>query len=1183
MTSGWQFWIDRGGTFTDIVAVAPDGELTTTKLLSADPARYDDAALEGIRRCLAGAPGPIAVVKMGTTVATNALLERTGEPTALVITKGFADALRIGTQHRPDLFARAIRLPDMLYDRVIEIDERVTAEGAVLRAPAPDTVEAALRQARDAGFAALAIVFLHAWRFPAHELAVAAIARRLGFAQISLSHQVSPLMKLVPRGFTTVADAYLSPVLARYVESVAARLAGTRLMFMQSNGGLAEAGAFHGKDAVLSGPAGGVVGAVAAAADSGFTRLIGFDMGGTSTDVFHYDGAFERSGETTVAGIRLRAPMMNIHTVAAGGGSVLHFDGGRFTVGPDSAGADPGPLAYRKAGPLTVTDANLLLGKIQPAFFPAVFGPGGDQGLDAPSVAAAFAALAARVGWTPSAVAEGFVAIAVDAMAAAIKRISLERGHDVADYALCSFGGAGGQHACLVAEALGMTTVLVHPLAGVLSAFGIGLAEQRVLKEAAIEQPLDAALTAQLKAVVASLAAAGRGELEGQGAADLVRVEARLHIRAGGSDTALAVPFDGAEIAAAFGRAHRRRFAFDPPDSALIVQSVEIEVVAAMARPARAAFAAPAGDAPPCARVDMVSRGRRRQVPVFRRGALGARQVIEGPALIIEANTTTVVESGWRAGLDGVGCLVLRRMSSTAAGRPAASTAADPVRIEIFNNLFMSVAERMGAVLANTAQSVNIKERLDFSCAVFDGDGALIANAPHVPVHLGSMGDSVKAVLAAFGATMAPGESFVLNDPFHGGTHLPDITVVTPVFSANHRLFFVASRGHHADIGGITPGSMPPLSTTIDEEGVVIAARRLVSGGVFDEEAMTALLAAGPWPARDPRRNLADLKAQLAANAAGAGELHRLLDHYGAATVRAYMGHVQDHAEACVRRVIAGLGSGAFAVEMDDGAVIALAVTVDAAARTARIDFTGSSPQRPGNTNAPLAVGKAAVLYVFRTLVDAAIPLNEGCLRPLELVFPAGSLLNPAPGAAVAGGNVETSQAIVDGLFGALGVMAAAQGTMNNLTFGDARWQYYETICGGAGAGPDFDGASAVQTHMTNSRLTDPEVLEWRFPVLVEEFFIRRGSGGAGRHRGGDGVVRKLVFRQAMTVSILSERRRVAPFGLAGGEPGQCGTNRVERRDGRVEELPGTATVMVQPGDAIVIETPGGGGYGKTR
>ena len=1188
--AGWQFWIDRGGTFTDIVAQHPDGRLSTAKLLSEDPEHYPDAAVEGIRRfltCASDASLPsdaIDAVKMGTTVATNALLERAGEPTLLVVTQGFADCLRIGTQNRPDLFARAIRLPDMLYSRVLEIPERVSAEGDLLRPLDLSVARAGLQAAFDDGLRSVAIVFLHSWRFPEHERAVADLARSIGFPQVSASHAVSPLMKLVPRGDTTVVDAYVSPVLRRYVNQVESRLGGTRLMFMQSNGGLTDAHAFQGKDSILSGPAGGVVGAVRTAAMAGFGKIIGFDMGGTSTDVCHYDGEYERAFETMVAGVRVRAPMMRIHTVAAGGGSILHYDGQRFRVGPDSAGANPGPACYRRGGPLAVTDCNVMLGKIHPRWFPRLFGPDAAQPLDETDVRAKFAALAAAVGDGRSAqqVAEGFLTIAVENMANAIKQVSVQRGYDVTDYVLCCFGGAGGQHACLVADALGMTTVFLHPMAGVLSAYGMGLADQRTLRQQAVEEQISDALMDRLYDIADDLIADGRDELARQGVSVFAcSAESRVHLRYQGSDSCLTVDLvDRAGVEQAFATAHRQRYGFVQEGRGLVVEAVEVEVIGASAAeddpdmsPRRS------GPLVPLETVELFTHGAAHQAFVFDREALNPDEAVEGPAIIVEATGTTVVEPGWRGHLNGKGHLILNRFKPRPA-RLAVGAAVDPVMLEVFNNLFMSIAEQMGAVLANTAHSVNIKERLDFSCALFDRDGGLIANAPHVPVHLGSMGASVRSVIRTHAASMQAGDSFVLNAPYNGGTHLPDVTVITPVFDRGAVAFYVGSRGHHADIGGMTPGSMPPNSRHVEDEGVLLDNLVLVKYGQFQEEAILAALASGRWPARNPQQNLADLRAQLAANEKGSVELRALLGRYGGETVAAYMRYVQDNAEECVRRVIATLSDGHFAVEMDGGARIAVAITIDRAARRARIDFTGTSPQSSGNANAPMAVCVAAVLYVFRTLVDAPIPLNEGCLKPLDLVIPEGSLLNPRYPAAVVAGNVETSQAIVDALYGALGGLAASQGTMNNLTFGDETRQYYETICGGAGAGPGSDGASAVQTHMTNSRLTDPEVLEWRFPVLVESFSIRRGSGGQGRWRGGDGVIRRLRFRAAMTAAILSNRRRIAPHGLAGGGDGLPGHNWVERADGRVEELPGTAQIEMQAGDAIIIETPGGGGFG---
>jgi 5-oxoprolinase (ATP-hydrolysing) len=1200
VSAQWQFWIDRGGTFTDVVARAPDGAILSHKLLSENPERYRDAAVEGIRALLGvktGAPIPadrIAAVKMGTTVATNALLERKGDRTVLVITRGFADQLRIAYQNRPHIFARRIVLPELLYETVVEIDERVTAEGDVLRAVDLTGARRDLRKAFDAGIRAAAIVFMHGYRHTAHEKSVAGLAREIGFTQVSVSHEVSPLMKLVGRGDTTVVDAYLSPILRRYVDNVAADLGGTRLMFMQSNGGLVDARFFQGKDSILSGPAGGIVGAVETSKQAGFDKIIGFDMGGTSTDVSHYDGEYERAFETKVAGVRMRAPMMQIHTVAAGGGSILFFDGSRYRVGPESAGANPGPACYRRGGPLAVTDANVMLGRVQPDFFPRVFGSGGDQPLDRVTVETKFAALADEIARAtgnkraPEQVAEGFLTIAVANMANAIKEISIQRGYDVTEYTLCCFGGAGGQHACAVADQLGMTSVFLHPLAGVLSAYGMGLADLRVMREQAVEAKLESPLIDDLQRRLAALEADSRAEMRRQGIAESqMQTVRRVHLRYEGTDAPLVVNFGGhAEIVAAFEAAHRQRYGFIVPEKAQIVEAVSAEVIGKTETVQDSFFAGSDRKGPlsPRTTVRMWASGAWRDTPLYDRADLAPGDRIDGPAIIIETNSTNVIEPGWRAAFIARGHILLTRTVPAERGQ-AVGTQVDPVMLEIFNNLFMSIAEQMGSTLEKTSHSVNIKERLDFSCAVFDRDGQLIANAPHMPVHLGSMGESVQTIIRERAGKMAPGDVFVLNAPYNGGTHIPDVTVITPVFAegAKEILFWVASRGHHADIGGITPGSMPPDSTTIEEEGVLIDDFQLVESGRFREAELRALLASGKYPARNPDQNIADLQAQIAANEKGAQELRRMVGHFGLEVVNAYMRHVQDNAEEQVRRVLGVLKPGRFAYELDDGAVIEVRIDIDRKARSAVIDFTGTSPQQHSNFNAPSAVCKAAVLYVFRTLVDDDIPMNEGCLKPLEIVIPAGCMLSPRYPAAVVAGNVETSQVITDTLYGALGLMGAAQGTMNNFTFGDERYQYYETICGGSGAGPDFDGTDAVHTHMTNSRLTDPEVLEWRYPVLVESFAIRRGSGGKGLHRGGDGVVRRIRFREAMTAAILSGRRRVPPYGMAGGAPGAVGRNYVLPTDGTTVVLDATGKVEMNPGDVFVIETPGGGGYGRAE
>ncbi len=1196
----WQFWIDRGGTFTDIVAKRPDGTLTTHKLLSDNPEQYRDAAVAGMRHMLGLQPGQlitsvlVACVKMGTTVATNALLERKGDDTLLVITRGFRDALRIGYQNRPRLFERHIVLPELLYKEVIEADERIGAQGELVQALDVAALRTQMAAAYARGLRSVAIVFMHGYRFTAHELAAQGIARELGFTQISTSHQTSPLMKLVSRGDTTVVDAYLSPILRRYVDQVAAEMPGVKLFFMQSSGGLTDAQSFAGKDAILSGPAGGIVGMARTAAVAGHGRVIGFDMGGTSTDVSHYAGEFEREFETQVAGVRMRAPMMSIHTVAAGGGSLLAFDGARFRVGPQSAGANPGPASYRRGGPLAVTDANVMVGKVQPAYFPKVFGPQGDEALDADVVREKFNALALQTGRPAEEVAEGFISIAVQQMANAIKKISVARGYDVTRYTLQCFGGAGGQHACLVADALGMTQVLVHPLAGVLSAYGMGLADQNVIREQAVELALSDASLLQITQRLDALTDAACEELTRQQLSlGEVSVHRRVHVRYQGTDSALVVKFGPLDsIVSAFEQAYQQRFSFLMPGKVLMVEAVSVEAVLPGDAPTEQRFTIhPPRELPRRAEVrdgvPMYSGGQWHQATLVLRQDLRAGDVIAGPAIIAEQNATTVVEPGWTATLTEFEHLSLVR-SAQRAIKFAAGTEVDPVMLEVFNNLFMNIAEQMGLQLQNTAYSVNIKERLDFSCALFNAQGHLIANAPHMPVHLGSMGESIKTVIAENAGKMQPGDVYVLNDPYHGGTHLPDVTVITPVFlsasseaEATQPTFYVGSRGHHADIGGITPGSMPPFSTRIEEEGVQINNFKLVERGVLREAEMLALLQSGAYPSRNPQQNMADLKAQIAANEKGVQELRKMVAHFGLDVVQAYMGHVQDNAEESVRRVIMQLKDGAFTLPLDNGAQIQVAIRVDATNRSAEIDFAGTSVQQSNNFNAPTAVCMAAVLYVFRTLVNDDIPLNAGCLKPLKVIIPAGSMLNPNPPASVVAGNVETSSCITNALYGALGLMAASQCTMNNFTFGNATHQYYETISGGSGAGPDFDGTSVVQTHMTNSRLTDPEVLEFRFPVRLESFEICQGSGGAGQWRGGDGGVRRVRFLEEMTASILSNGRVHRAFGMAGGQSGQVGINRVVRTDGTVEVLGHIGQADMKPGDVFEIHTPGGGGYGE--
>ena len=1233
MNSGgkWQFFIDRGGTFTDIAARAPDGRLLTRKLLSENPDVYEDAAIAGMADLL-GAPrgtplpsGSIAGVRMGTTVATNALLERQGDPVLLIVSQGFRDALEIGYQARLKIFARRIEKPSMLYARVAEVPERLRADGSIETPLDHSATIASLRAARADGISAVAIVFMHAYAYPEHEREAAALARTAGFTQISASHEVSPLVKFVGRGDTAVVDAYLSPLLRRYVDRVAKALlpssegggsdrhrrsgegsratimsptrsamptdlplsggGSPRLLFMQSSGGLTSAGLFRGKDAILSGPAGGVVGAVETARAAGFAKIIGFDMGGTSTDVCHYDGAYERSFESQVAGARVRAPMMLIHTVAAGGGSILHYDEARFRVGPDSAGADPGPLSYRRHGPLTVTDANVMTGKLQPAFFPCIFGPAQSEPLDETAVRKSFKALAKKLGdgRAPEEIADGFIKIAVENMANAIKTISVQRGYDVTEYVLNSFGGAGGQHACLVADALGIKSVLIHPLSGVLSAFGMGLASLSATRTKSVLTRLDDEGLAAVAEIRVPLEHDVRQELvrQGVGSGDIA-VAAQAHLRYAGTDSALPIPLASLRgMRALFEIVHQQRFGFISPEKDIEIEAIEVEAKGGgetIAEPDLAEqTTAPAS---PHARSRMFTLGAWHDAPIYLRADLVAGHSIEGPALIIEDHQTVVVEPEWQAHVTARNHLRLSRITKKTAARVGKQ--ADPVMVEVFNNLFVSIAEQMGYALQNTARSVNIKERLDFSCAIFDAKGRLIANAPHIPVHLGSMDRSVATVLREVGEDLKPGDVYMLNAPYNGGTHLPDITVVTPVFGENSPdlLFFVAARGHHADIGGIAPGSMSPKATRIEEEGVYIDPFKLVARGRFREDEVRKLLTEAPYPARNAEQNIADLKAQVAANEKGVTELRTMVRHYGLPVVRAYMGHVQDDAAEAVSRVIASLKRARFEVETDQGNVIKVSITIDRKARKAVVDFTGTSAQTADTFNAPEPITRACVLYVFRTLVDDDIPLNAGCLRPIKIVVPKGSMLKPRYPAAVAAGNVETSQTIVNCLYGALGVLGSAQGTMNNLTFGNERYQYYETICSGAPAGPGFDGVPAVQTHMTNSRLTDPEVLELRYPVLLERFEIVRGSGGNGQWRAGDGTLRVIRFLERMDCAILSGFRKARPFGLQGGAPGQPGENWVRRNNGRLERLKGSDQTPLEPGEAIIIKTPTGGGYG---
>ena len=1236
----WQFWIDRGGTFTDIVAQNPDGEIIVHKLLSENPDRYNDAPIQGIRDILGLSQDQaipieqIAAIKMGTTVATNALLERKGDRTVLAITKGFRDALRIGYQNRPNIFARQIILPEMLYEQVIEIEERHSAQGEVLIALNEDLAVVELQKAYNLGIRSCAIALMHSYRYPHHEMRLAAIAKQIGFTQISVSHQISSLIKFISRADTTVVDAYLSPILKRYVDRVSSELGNAsrdsgKLMFMQSNGGLTEAKSFQGKNSILSGPAGGIVGAVQTSLQAGFPKIISFDMGGTSTDVAHYAGSYERSLSTEVAGVRLSTPMMAIHTVAAGGGSLLFFDGARYRVGPESAGAFPGPACYRNGGNLAVTDCNVMLGKLQPDFFPKVFGKEGNLPLDRQIVIEKFTELAQTISKAtgqvtlPEAVAQGFLEIAVEKMASAIKKISVQRGYDVSEYVLCCFGGAGGQHACAIAHVLGMTQVFIHPYAGVLSAYGIGLADIRTIRDRSVESKLSLELLAELEIIAQTLSDDGKAEvLQGNNDGDL-QTEISLRLRYSGTDSSLIVALSDSlsfypqkilkYLRTSFEDLHKERYGFIFADKVLMVEAIAVETIVTRKKSKGKRKNKNLATGEPIAYSQVYMRGEWHSAPVFRREDLRVGDRVAGAALIIDATGTNAIEPSWEAELTEDDCLILRRslevplykgdlggsLAKTEDRSPPAplfkggeEILPDPIKLEIFNNLFQSIAEQMGFTLQNTSASVNIRERLDFSCAIFDRDGELVANAPHIPVHLGSMGESVKALIGDRGYEFKLGDVFATNNPYNGGTHLPDITVITPVFidSSLTPTFYVASRGHHADIGGITPGSMPSNSTSIEEEGILFNNFQLVKSGEFCETETLSLLTSSEYPARNPAQNIADLQAQIAANACGAKELQRMVSHYGIATVQAYMGFVRDNAELSIRKAIANLvkekgkrkkekDERRFVYPVDNGGQIVVSVSLDAVTRIAKIDFTGTSAQLGNNFNAPLAVCKAVVLYVFRTLVDDEIPLNGGCLVPLEIIVPEGSMLNPVYPAAVVAGNVETSQAIANALYGALGVMAASQGTMNNFTFGSDRYQYYETICGGSGAGNGFDGTSAVQTHMTNSRLTDPEILEWRFPVLLEEFAIRENSGGQGKYKGGDGVTRRIKFLEPMTAAILSSSRVIPPFGLNGGESGVIGRNYVIRKDGAIAELASTATVQMDVGDSFVIETPGGGGF----
>lgn len=1211
----WQFWIDRGGTFTDLVAQTPQGEIKVHKLLSENVEQYADAPVQGIKEVMdleeeSEVPiEDIEVIKMGTTVATNALLEREGAQTVLVATEGFRDALRIGYQERPNIFALDIEKPEMLYEEVIEVEERFLAQGEELSSLNEEEyqrLKKELTEAYQSGIESCAVLLMHSYRYTGHEEKIGELAQEIGFTHISLSHQVNPVIKYVSRGDTTVADAYLSPVLKRYIDDFLAALVGDRknlrpaeykdkLLFMQSNGGLIGADNFKGKDSILSGPAGGIVGAVEVSKQAGFGKIISFDMGGTSSDVAHYNGDYERDFTTEIAGVRLRTPVLSIHTVAAGGGSVLHFDGSRYRVGPDSAGADPGPVCYRKGGPLTVTDCNVMLGRIQPAYFPSVFGEAGDKSLDKEEVETEFRQLAAEINSgtasekSPAEVAAGFLEIAVENMAQAIKEISLQRGYDLSDYTLCSFGGAGGQHACQIAQNLGIDRVLIHPYAGVLSAYGMGLADVRAIKQQAVEEELTVQKLKEIARLKDRLSMMGQEELEVD-AQDNWRAKGELHLKYQGSDFTLQVGYNSAygQVKDEFEAQHQQLYGFNYEDKEIMIESLSVEVVNKMEIPQEKVQASSKREeVTPIAVTEVYLQGRWMETPIYQRAELHPGDLISGPAVIIEETGTNVVLADWQVKVTELNHLLLTKTGEVESTLPDIETAsakkADPVLLEIFNNLYRSIAEQMGITLQKTAFSVNIKERLDFSCAVFNGAGELVANAPHIPVHLGSMSQSVKALIDDQGVEINPGDVFASNNPYNGGTHLPDVTVITPLFEGakEEPLFYLASRGHHADIGGITPGSMPPFSQRIEEEGVLLDNFKVVKNGDLEEEELKDKLISAAYPVRNLKQNLADIKAQIAANEKGIKELNKIIEQYGVRRVTNYMEYVQDNAEKTVKEALTQLSGGQFSCQFDSGEEIRVEIEIDQQAGQAVIDFAGTSEQVEKNINAPVAVTKAAVLYVFRCLVEDNIPLNEGCLKPLEIKIPEGSLLNPTAPAPVVAGNVETSQLIVDALLGALGVMAASQGTMNNFTFGNQEFQYYETICGGSGAGPNFDGTDAVQTHMTNSRLTDPEVLEKRFPVVVEEFKIREGSGGEGQYKGGQGVVRKIRFKEEMKAAVLSNRRQISPFALEGAQTGAAGNNYLIRKDGAREELSGTDQVTVKPGDMIVIETPGGGGYGK--
>ncbi len=1217
----WRFAVDRGGTFTDVIAIDPRGHCRAAKLLSRS-STYDDAAIEGIRRFLdvpTGEPLPrerVAWIRLGTTVATNALLERTGAPVGLLITEGFRDLLEIGNQQRPELFALAIKRPERLYRAVVEVPERLAADGSVVTPLDRSLLTDALQRLRQQGAESLAIVFLHAWKNPVHEKLAVELAAPFTFTHVSASHTALSLIQAVGRGRTTLVDAYLTPVLWHYARRVRRWTGEIPLHFMGSSGALLAPEGFTGKDATLSGPAGGVMGTAAVAGLTGDAAVIGFDMGGTSTDVCRYEGHLERILEVETAGIRYQTPMLHVETVAAGGGSILHFDGEKLSVGPDSAGADPGPACYGLGGPATITDANLLLGRIVPDHFPHLFGPNRDAPLDESASRARLTAIAERMKEKTGreqgieSLALGFVRIANEVMSRPIKALSVARGFDLRRHALVCFGGAGGQHAGGIARGLDIPRVRLHPLGGLLSAFGMAMAAHRRSRVETLLWPLDEPALARLVRRGAQLAETLETEMAGEpgvGGEGGFERHLQVDLRLAGTDTPLTIPFEAdlAVLIDRFQRAHRDHFGYVPPSMELELVNLRLEVVARTSdgglgrRPTAMATGEGAVVGPPPEPLarrsvwfhDRDGDGVAMATAVYRRSDLVAGETLSGPVLITEAHSTTVVEPGFDVTLDdnGILTLLLRQRQRERVG-----TAWDPVLLELFNHRFMGIAGRMGESLARTAHSVNIKERLDFSCALFDHAGRLVANAPHVPVHLGAMGETVANLIQTRGGTIRPGDVFISNDPHRGGSHLPDVTVMAPLFRGERPVFYVAARGHHADMGGTHPGSMPPFARRLEEEGVVFSNLPVVREGVFDQEAVEAVLRGGAWPARNVPERLSDLRAQIAAVQRGMRELTELCDLHGDDVVRAYMDHMRENAaramSRALERLLAGRDAwrGRFQDRLDGGERIVVSLVIDrdgSGIPRARVDFSGTSPPHAGNLNAPPAVTRAAVLYVLRTLIDGDVPLNDGCLRAITLHIPERTLLHPGAGAAVAGGNVETSQRLVDVLYGALGVAAASQGTMNNFLFGAADGsggQYYETIAGGSGAVAGADGASGVQVHMTNTRITDPEVLEYRFPeVRLERFSLTPGTGGAGRWRGGDGVIRCFRFLAPLAITLLTQRRTTRPFGLAGGQPGAAGENRLWRRGAeRPEKLPGCWQGRVATGDVLEIRTPGGGGFG---